>query len=142
MKTKQFLVLFVFVCSIFYSNAQDIPWKKSQLMPPAALAKKLNAPSEKQPIVFNIGPVEDIKGCIHIGSVQDKANFKKFEKAIKNLPKDAEIVIYCGCCPFEHCPNVRPAFDLLNKMGFTNHQLLNLSDNLKVNWIDQGYPIQ
>jgi len=50
-------------------------------------------------------------------------------------------VIYCGCCPFEHCPNVRPAFQLLNEMKFTNQKLLNLSTNLKTDWIDKGYPV-
>jgi thiosulfate/3-mercaptopyruvate sulfurtransferase len=48
------------------------------------------------------------------------------------------IVFYCGCCPFNHCPNVRPAFKVLKQMGFTNFKLLNLPENLKVNWINIG----
>jgi hypothetical protein len=34
------------------------------------------------------------------------------------------VVIYCGCCPLDKCPNVRPAFTLLKTMGFTNLHVL------------------
>jgi hypothetical protein len=61
---------------------------------------------------------------------------------LSTLPKDANIVIYCGCCPFVKCPNIRPAFTLLNKMGFKKHKLLNLSHNVKTDWIDKGYPVR
>ena len=44
--------------------------------------------------------------------------------------------------PYKNCPNVRPAFTLLNEMKFTNHKLLDLPANLKVDWIDKGYPMQ
>ena len=57
-----------------------------------------------------------------------------------SIPKDTKVVVYCGCCPFEHCPNVRPAIDVLKEMKFTNYYLLNLSHNLKTDWIDKGYP--
>lgn len=59
-----------------------------------------------------------------------------------NLNRNTEIVLLCGCCPFEHCPNIRPSFELMNEMKFTNHKLLNLSHNLKVDWIDKGYPMK
>jgi hypothetical protein len=52
------------------------------------------------------------------------------------------VVIYCGCCPFAKCPNVRPAFSTLLGMGFKNPRLLNLSHNLKADWIDKGYPLE
>ena len=57
------------------------------------------------------------------------------------LVKVINIVIYCGCCPFEHCPNIRPAFNLLNEMGFTNQKLLSLQKNIKADCIDKGYPV-
>jgi hypothetical protein len=60
---------------------------------------------------------------------------------LEKLPKDASIVVYCGCCPYRSCPNVRPAFNLLNSMGFKNHKLLDLPQNIKVDWIDHGYPV-
>jgi hypothetical protein len=51
------------------------------------------------------------------------------------------VVIYCGCCPFRNCPNIRPAFNLLKEKGYTKPRLLNLKQNLKVDWTDYGYPM-
>jgi hypothetical protein len=49
-------------------------------------------------------------------------------------------VVYCGCCPYEHCPNVRPAVAVLKEMKFTNFKLLNLEKNIKTDWLDKGFP--
>jgi hypothetical protein len=35
---------------------------------------------------------------------------------------------------------VRPALALLQQMKFTNYHLLNLPHNIKVDWIEKGYP--
>jgi hypothetical protein len=56
-----------------------------------------------------------IKNSIDIGSAVEKDNLKKMEQDLGKLSKDANIVIYCGCCPFNKCPNIRPAFTLLNE---------------------------
>lgn len=109
-------------------------------MNPADLAKILNDSASKKPYLFSIF-YGGIKNSIDIGPANEKGNLEKLKKQLSNLPKDADIVIYCGCCPFKDCPNIRPAFKLLNEMKFTNHKLLNLSHNLKVDWIDKGYPM-
>jgi rhodanese-related sulfurtransferase len=72
--------------------------------------------------------------------VNDSENLQKFKKSINKLPRDTSIVIYCGCCPFDRCPDVRPAVALLKEMKFTNFKLLNLPDNIKTDWISKGYP--
>lgn len=145
MKTKQILLLIVLLVSTmaFYSfkqTAGNEPWTEKQLMAPADLAGIINDPKAKQPVVFSIGPQAIIKHSIDIGPAKEKENLQKLKQELSKLSKDADIVIYCGCCPFEHCPNIRPAFNLLNKMKFTNHKLLNLPKNIKVDWIDKGYP--
>ena len=63
------------------------------------------------------------------------------EQQLKNIDKDQKVVIYCGCCPYEHCPNVRPAIDAVKQMKFTNYFLLDLPHNIKKDWIDKGYPV-
>ena len=113
------------------------PWTEQQLMEPAALAKTLNDPRAKQPL----GPKAVIKNSIDMGPAGEKENLDKLKEKLSKVPKDADIVIYCGCCPFSRCPNVRPAFSLLNEMGFKNQKLLNIPHNIKVDWIDQGYPV-
>jgi hypothetical protein len=112
------------------------PWLSTQLIQPEELAKNI-----KTTYIFNIGPAGLIKNAIDIGEGRDKNNVAKLKNEVSKLPKDANIVIYCGCCPFGDCPNIRPTFKLLNDMKFTNHKLLNLPKNLKVDWIDKGYPM-
>ncbi len=149
MKIKTFLLsflvaLFVMVGLSFYGFKPIIdnePWKSTQLIAPADLAKMITDQNVKQPIIFSIGPGAIIKGSIEIGLAKDSANLAKFKQQLAHLPKDADIVIYCGCCPFEHCPNIRPAFSLLNQMKFTRHKLLNLEHNIKIDWINKGYPV-
>ena len=134
------IVATVFSCSNVQNNPE--PWTEKQLMQPADLAAILNNPAVKKPFLYSIGFSGGIKGGVEMGAARDKVNLDKFRAALSKLPKDADIVIYCGCCPFDPCPNVRPAFALLNEMKFTNHKLLNLETNLKKDWIDKGYPIE
>jgi thiosulfate/3-mercaptopyruvate sulfurtransferase len=124
----------------FLSCSVEEPWTDKQLMPPDELAKIINNPKAKQPLIYAIGFGGGIKNSIEMGAARDQVSVDKFRKELSKLQKDADIVIYCGCCPFERCPNVRPAFRLLNEMGFKNHKLLNLATNLKTDWIDKGYP--
>jgi thiosulfate/3-mercaptopyruvate sulfurtransferase len=134
-------VLFVLISCTGYSQKTGTePWKDSQLMASAELAGVINDPGAVKPTIFSIGPGASIRGSIDIGPAKD--NLEKLRRELNKLPKDKAIVIYCGCCPFEHCPNIRPAFNMLNEMKYTNHKLLNLPKNLKVDWIDKGYPVK
>lgn len=117
------------------------PWTAQQLLPPAELAKTLNDPNSAKPILLSIGFGGGISGSKEMGASRDNAGMENLKQELSTLPKDADIVIYCGCCPYKDCPNVRPAFQLLNEMEFTHHKLLDLPNNLKVDWIDPGYPM-
>lgn len=125
--------------SCFGQATKADPWSQSQLMPPADLAKIITEGKE-HPMIFSIGYDAIIKGSIDIGAAKEGENLKKFKQQLSKLPKDANIVIYCGCCPFGPCPNIRPAFNLLKEMNFTNYKLLSLQRNIKADWIDFGYP--
>ena len=147
MKTKITIFLFfmlatsVFATNEFSSQGQNDPWTQQQLLAPADLAKVLKNPKSPQPIIFSIGMQAIIKGSIDIGPVMMPENLNTLKQKLGKLPKNAQIVVYCGCCPFSRCPNVRPAMNLLKDMQFTNYKLLNLPDNVKVDWIDKGYPM-
>ena len=134
------VVAVVFLALSFRSMNEE-PWKPEQLLAPAELAKTIGDPAVRQPLVFSIGPGSVIKGSVDIGPARDSNNIKKLREQLSRLPKDANVVIYCGCCPFVHCPNIRPAFTLLNEMKFTHPQLLNIEHNIKTDWIDKGYPV-
>ncbi|WP_276348892.1 rhodanese-like domain-containing protein [Daejeonella sp. JGW-45] len=117
------------------------PWSKNQLIQPGQLAALINNSKAAKPLIFNIGVVEDIKGAKNMGAASEKENLERFKKALTKLPKTTSIVVYCGCCPFEKCPNIRPAFKALQSSGFTKARLLNLPTNIKTDWINKGYPL-
>ena len=130
-----------FVLLALFSKAQNpVNWTKDQLMEPADLAKAITTKKDV-PLIYSVGPGTSIPQSIAIGPANDTANLEAFKEKLASLPKDAGIVIYCGCCPFEHCPNIRPAIAALKDLQFTNYKLLNLSHNLKADWIDKGYPV-
>ena len=147
MKTKILIfLLFTIVTSMFAkcqssSSGQNDPWTQQQLLDPADLAKVLNNPKSPQPIVYCIGMDAVIKGSINVGPAMKAENLNTLKQKLTKLPKDSQIVVYCGCCPFSRCPNIRPAMKLLQDMQFTNYKLLDLPQNVKVDWIDKGYPM-
>ena len=121
-------------------NNNQEPWTSGQLLDPADLAAVISDPKARKPLIVCVGPGALILGSLDMGPAKEKENLEKFKRQLSKLPKDANIVIYCGCCPFEHCPNIRPAFNLLNEMKFTNTHLLNLEHNIKTDWLAKGYP--
>jgi thiosulfate/3-mercaptopyruvate sulfurtransferase len=134
-----FAALLLVIVSNFSIAQNPVNWTQDQLIEPAQLAQTIQK-NEALPIIYSIGPGAVIKNSIDIGSIKDAQNMQEFKKQLSKLPKDANVVVYCGCCPFEHCPNVRPAVATLKEMQFTNYKLLNLSHNVKTDWLDKGYP--
>ena len=135
------LAMFAFALLTINATAQE-PWTKNQLLAPAELNKTLNNPKAPKTYIYSIGYQAIIKNSIDIGPGGKQENQKKLKQQLSKLPKDANIVVYCGCCPFSSCPNVRPVFTMLTQMGFTNHKLLNIPQNIKVDWIDKGYAVK
>ena len=137
------LAVVVCLASLSLGRAQaEEPWTDKQLKDPAALAATLSDSKATKPVIFNIGPVQQIKGAIAIGPTGAEGNLDKLKQQLAKLPKDKEVIIYCGCCPFRSCPNVRPAFELLKKSKFTKAKLLNLPSSLDDDWISKGYPME
>lgn len=140
---KYLFIMVFMVCSMFSQfsaqQTQD-PWNESQLMDPALLAARITDNKTKDVVIISVGPEAIIKGSVDIGPTHEPENLEKLRNYLKNIPKGKEVVIYCGCCPFVKCPNIRPAFKLLQEMGFKNAKLLNLPKNIKVDWLDKDYP--
>ncbi|HEX6915282.1 MAG TPA: rhodanese-like domain-containing protein [Chitinophagaceae bacterium] len=114
-------------------------WTADQLMQPADLAAALNARKDI-PVIICVGPGAIIPNSVNIGPVNKPDGLEKLKAALDSIPKDRKVVVYCGCCPFDHCPNVRPAIDALKALSFKHYYLLNLPHNVKTDWIDKGYP--
>jgi len=81
-----------------------------------------------------------IPGAEYIGPGSDPEAIKQLRARAQSLPHSSLIVLYCGCCPWSHCPNVAPAYGELRKMGFTNIKVLYIADNLGTDWVYKGYP--
>ena len=137
---KYFFFLSAFFLLI-YCSKQTEPWNNKQLIEPYELSNLINN-GDKLPLIISIGPAAVIKNSIDIGETRFEENLNDLRQNLSSISKKSEIILFCGCCPFKNCPNIRPAFSLINKLGFINHKLLNLKNNLKTDWIDKDYPVQ
>ena len=138
--------IFLLSCMLFFiaglfAQQQKNPWSSKQLLEPEALTSRITQDQTRNLLILSVGPEAVIKNSVDIGPASETGNIIKLKNYLKDIPKDKEVVIYCGCCPFDRCPNVRPAFKLLQEMGFKNARLLNLTQNIKVNWLDKNYPV-
>lgn len=82
-----------------------------------------------------------IPGSEYVGAGNTPEGIQNLRQRVSNLPKNREIVLYCGCCPWSHCPNVNPAYETLQKMGFTHVKVLYIANNFGADWVDKGYPV-
>ena len=139
MKKNSVLFIATVFAALSTQAQKPINWTEKQLMEPAALATVLKENS-KLPLIVSVGPGALIPNSVDIGPGSDEENIAAFGKLLSGKKKEDKIVVYCGCCPFAQCPNVRPAIQALKDGGFTNYYLLNIPKNLKTDWIDKGYP--
>jgi rhodanese-related sulfurtransferase len=110
---------------------------------PAEVAARLS----NKPAIFQVGPnvlyrSKHIPGAAYAGPGAKPEGLALLKTAIENMPRDREIIVYCGCCPWDKCPNVKPAMDMLRDMGFKNAKAMYVAENFKANWIDKGYPVE
>jgi thiosulfate/3-mercaptopyruvate sulfurtransferase len=121
-----------------------LPPGSSQLIQVEELAQALKG--SRKPIVLYVGPKSiyaqaHIPGAENIGPVGRPEGMDKLRAREASLPKDSLVVIYCGCCPWDHCPNIRPAYAELKNAGFTNVRALYIENSFGVNWKDKGFPV-
>ncbi len=127
------------------SRASD-PWTPEQTVQPAALVKELAGPPADRPKVVCVGfqtlyEGAHVPGASFHGPAMKAEGLDDLKKWAQPLPRTADVVIYCGCCPLTHCPNVRPAFTALRQMGFTHVRLLLLPQDFAHDWVAAGYPV-
>ena len=119
--------------------AADVP-----LVEPKDLAAQLQAKGP-HPTLIHVGfnmlyRNRHIPGSIYAGSANTPQGLAALRAAAGPLARNADVVIYCGCCPWTACPNIKPAMDLLKQMGFTHVRALNIPTNMLQDWFNKGYP--
>lgn len=125
-------------------DASD-PWTKPELMEPATLANFLKAPKSPTVICVAFPVLYKLKHVAHAryaGPGSKPEGIEALKKAVANLPKNADLVIYCGCCPMVKCPNIRPAYSALKQMGFTHIRVLSIPENMNADWYSKNYPTE
>ena len=80
-----------------------------------------------------------IPGSRYAGPGSKPEGLSALERALKDVPADQPIVLYCGCCPWTDCPNVRPAFRTATQ-SHRNVRVLYITSNLERDWIAKGLP--
>jgi 3-mercaptopyruvate sulfurtransferase SseA len=126
-------------------SALSIP--QAQLIQPDALNQSLQAAGADKPLVLQVGShvlyaQAHIPGSEYAGPGSQSTGLEALTSRVASVPHKSFIVIYCGCCPWNHCPNIAPALARLQEMGFTNVKVLYLADNFGTNWVSKGYPVE
>jgi thiosulfate/3-mercaptopyruvate sulfurtransferase len=138
-----FAILGLACGSCFGQDAPSDPWTAVELLQPAQLAQAIQ--SGKAPVVLSVAfPVlykgKHIVHAINAGPTSKPEGIEALKTAVAKLPKDADLVIYCGCCPMVKCPNIRPAYRALKELGFTRVRVVSLPTNLHTDWVNKDYP--
>jgi len=99
------------------------------------------------PAIFQVGPnmlfrAKHIPGAIYAGPGSKPEGLELLKKAVNNLPRDHEVVLYCGCCPWNNCPNVKPAVALLQQMGFTHVKAMLIETSFLKDWDEKRFPVE
>jgi hypothetical protein len=138
------LALFVWSCPFADTkHAASIP--SADLIQPADLAATLGNASAAKPLILQVGfrklyDQAHISGAEYAGPGGETDGLQVLRQRVATLPKEAAIVIYCGCCPWNRCPNIAAAYDALHALGFSNLKVLYIADNFGADWADKGYP--
>jgi thiosulfate/3-mercaptopyruvate sulfurtransferase len=125
------------------ASATSIP--ESSLIQPEALVRMLKGGGDEKPLVLQVGfrvmfAQAHIPGSEYAGPASQPSGMESLESTVAALPKDKHIVLYCGCCPWNRCPNVGPAYKRLHDLGFTRVEVVYFANNFGDDWVNKGYP--
>ena len=118
----------------------------AHLIQPEQLALALKHPGPR-PTLLQVGfrvlyRSGHISGSRYVGPGSKPEGLAALDSTLRSLPKAQRIVLYCGCCPWQDCPNVRPAFREASKLGYHHVEVLFVRKNLQEDWIARGFPMR
>jgi rhodanese-related sulfurtransferase len=127
------------------ASALSIP--EAQWLKPEALLHLQQIKGTDKPLILQVGShmlfaQAHIPGSEYIGPGSQPTGIQLLQNRVNALSRKKFIVLYCGCCPLNRCPNLGPAFAKLSEMGFTNVKVLYLPDNFGADWADKGYSVE
>jgi hypothetical protein len=113
---------------------------------PKQLAELLSETKGEKPVVLHVGfknfyAQAKIPGSDYAGPGSTPEGLELLRKRVASLQHKQLIVLYCGCCPWDKCPNAKPAYDALHAMGFTNVKVVHIATDFGANWLNAGLPV-
>jgi thiosulfate/3-mercaptopyruvate sulfurtransferase len=124
------------------------PWTNAQVLEAADLVRELgNSKGGSAPNIVYVGFRTLFEGG-HVpaasfhGTASKEEGLAELKKWAGALSRSTNLVIYCGCCPFDRCPNIRPAYTAVHDLGFTHVRVLVLPTSFAADWVEKGYPMQ
>ncbi|MGA7831002.1 MAG: rhodanese-like domain-containing protein [Terracidiphilus sp.] len=149
------ILAFAFVLSSSQLGAQFAPTPtasafsipEAKWLKPEALLQLQQAKGTEKPLILQVGShmlfsQAHIPGSEYIGPGSQSAGIQQLQTRVTALSRKKLIVLYCGCCPWNRCPNLGPAFAKLREMGFANVKVLYLANNFGADWADKGFPVE
>ena len=126
-------------------SAMSVP--QSEQLQPGELVKLLKAGGPQRPVLLQVGShlmfqQAHIPNSQFAGPGSQANGLALLKKLAAPLNKNQLVVLYCGCCPWNRCPNVGPAYKQMRDLGFTNVKVLYLANNFGDDWVNKGYPVE
>jgi thiosulfate/3-mercaptopyruvate sulfurtransferase len=125
-------------------NKSD-PWTTKEVITPDSLNDEL-VNKQNKPLVIQVGfkilyDQDHIPDAVFTGPASLPAGRAALRDSLKNINRNRNIILYCGCCKWKDCPNIRPAFKTVQELGFQNVKVLFLEDTFVKDWEQKGYPV-
>ena len=140
------LILVILTSAVVWAADVTHPVTPSDLITASQLNGKLPEVKAGKIILLQVGfhtmyKMGHIPDSQYVGAASNAEGLAALKKLVAKLPHTQAIVIYCGCCPWDQCPNIRPAFQMLKEMGFSNLKALDIPERLGDDWTAKGFPI-
>jgi len=126
-------------------SATQLP--ANQLIQPEELLTLLRSSTSPKPLLLQVGfrvlyVQAHVPGSEYVAAGSSADGIRQLRARVDKLPRDHSIVLYCGCCPWTHCPNVHAAYQEVHNMGFTNVKVLYIAHDFGTDWVSKGYPVE
>jgi thiosulfate/3-mercaptopyruvate sulfurtransferase len=143
--TSSTAIALLLQCQLGADSVTSDPWQADDVVTPKLVANSLK--SSSKPLIVCVGfdslfKASHIPGSVYKGPCKGSEGVQSLTAWAKDLDRRREIVLYCGCCPWKQCPNIRPAFSALKAMGFTQVKVMQIDQDFPTNWTAQGFPTE
>jgi 3-mercaptopyruvate sulfurtransferase SseA len=97
-----------------------------------------------RPVLLHVGfaalyRAGHIPGSRYMGAGSKREGLDGLKQALADVPADQPVILYCGCCPWGDCPNVRPAYRVA-QVAHPSVRVLRIDRNFERDWVAKGLP--